>query len=310
MSDDLSDAKEMLGKGYSRRKYYDPLDDALDRPIAFNPAFKRITKSTNAALFMAQVWYWSKRTKDKDGWFYKTSEEWQEETALTRDEIIGARKVCRSLDVVEEKLKGVPATLFYRINKAKVYELLGVQFTEIPETGLPEDRQFTEKQESGEDVNINKNTEITAGNTAKADVAEMIKAANETVDAILKSYGLAAGKSWTRLPEMYHPYGKVFCAATGLTYAKSDLYKWMPVFETWEVKGHTPQFVLDAIQEIKSEGKAGQISGPSSITWKLEAMAVARNARQEKAAGEEEKKTIPPSWQHFYEEPQHDATTT
>lgn len=34
---------------YTTRRFYDPLDDLLDRPIAFNPAFKKITGSTVAA---------------------------------------------------------------------------------------------------------------------------------------------------------------------------------------------------------------------------------------------------------------------
>lgn len=147
-------------------KYYDALDNILDRPIAFNPSFKKITGSTNAALLLSQAFYWTKRTKDTDGWFYKTREEWMEETGLTESELDGARGKCRSTGVMEEKLKGVPATVHYRVVKQKVYELLGVQIPEFPESSFHPNSQFPEKPESDFSGNFNRNTESTAGNTA------------------------------------------------------------------------------------------------------------------------------------------------
>lgn len=145
-------------------KYYDALDNVLDRPIAFNPSFKKITGSTNAALLLSQAFYWTKRTKDIEGWFYKTRDEWMEETGLTEAELDGAREKCRLAGVIEEKLKGVPATIHYRVVKAKVYLLLGVQFPEIPESSFPRNSQIPEKPESGIYGNFNRNTENTAEN--------------------------------------------------------------------------------------------------------------------------------------------------
>ena len=144
------------------KKYYDALDEILDRPISFNPSFKKITGSTNAALLLSQAFYWSKRTSDPEGWFYKTREEWMEETALTESELDGAREKCRDRGVMEEKLKGVPATIHYRVKKAKVYELLGVQIPGFPESSFPGNSQIPEKPESGTSGNFNKESETTA----------------------------------------------------------------------------------------------------------------------------------------------------
>jgi len=144
--------------GYVTRKYHEPLDDALDRPIAFNPAFKRITGSTVAALMLSQAWYWSKRTSDNDGWFYKTIEEWEEETGLTRSEQETARKHLKRF--LEVDLRGVPATLYYRLNKQEIYDSLGVQFAETPQTSLQEPRILV----SDIPANINRNTENTTEN--------------------------------------------------------------------------------------------------------------------------------------------------
>ena len=60
--------------------YVDPshkrsLLDLLDRPIAFHRVFVTITGSLAAGVMLSQALYWSRRTKDPEGWFYKTQPE-------------------------------------------------------------------------------------------------------------------------------------------------------------------------------------------------------------------------------------------
>lgn len=157
---------ESKGEYKTKKNYHDALDNVLDRPIAFNPSFKKITGSTNAALLLSQAFYWTKRTKDSEGWFWKTRDEWMEETGLTESELDGAREKCRSAGVIEEKLKGVPATLHYRVVKQKVYELLGFQIPENPESGIPKNTQIPEKQESEGSGDFNKESESSSETTS------------------------------------------------------------------------------------------------------------------------------------------------
>lgn len=91
--------------------------ELLDRPIAFHGVFKRFTGSTNATLLLSQIIYWSNRTTDPNGWFYKTGEDFEEETTLTRKEQLTARNILKQLGWLEEELKGVPATLYFRLTK-------------------------------------------------------------------------------------------------------------------------------------------------------------------------------------------------
>ena len=95
-----------------------------DRPIAFNRDFVDLGIGITGALLLSQAIYWSKRTKDTQGWFYKTADEWQEETGMTRNEQETARKKLRELGILEEKRAGLPAKLYYRINAYKLGELL------------------------------------------------------------------------------------------------------------------------------------------------------------------------------------------
>ena len=63
----------------------------LGTPVVFYPRLGRFFGSNNAAIFYAQLAYWSERTDSPHG-VYKTAEEWENETGLTEGEQRGARK--------------------------------------------------------------------------------------------------------------------------------------------------------------------------------------------------------------------------
>lgn len=106
----------------------------LDRPIAYHRCFVAITGSVTAAVMLSQAVYWSRRTNDADGWFYKTQSEWEEETGLTRSEQETARKKLYACGFWEEKRKGIPAQLFFRLNE----ETLQSQLLSLPQSSMRE----------------------------------------------------------------------------------------------------------------------------------------------------------------------------
>lgn len=89
--------------------------ELLDRPIAFHRVFVDIAGSVAGALLLSQAVYWNKRAAN-NGWFYKTAEEWKEETGLSRRELERARRELKDAGLMEELLKGVPAKLHYKLN--------------------------------------------------------------------------------------------------------------------------------------------------------------------------------------------------
>lgn len=99
--------------------------DYLDRPIAFHRAFVQLGIGITGALLLSQALYWSKRTKDADRWFYKSIEEWGEETGMTRREIDTARSKLRKLGILVEKKQGVPCRIYYRIDEPNLLGCLG-----------------------------------------------------------------------------------------------------------------------------------------------------------------------------------------
>jgi hypothetical protein len=102
----------------------------LDRSVSFHPVLVDVTGSVCAALMLSQALYWTPRTSDDEGWFYKKQDEWQEETRLSRYEQEGARK--KLLSVVSpsgaklwhEELRGLPAKMYYRVDLGVLGECL------------------------------------------------------------------------------------------------------------------------------------------------------------------------------------------
>lgn len=100
------------------------LKKVLSRPIAFHKVFATIGGGATEGLFLSQAYYWSQHTKDSEGWFYKTIDDWTEETALTRREQETARRSLKGLGILQEKRKGVPARLFFRVDSDRLYQLI------------------------------------------------------------------------------------------------------------------------------------------------------------------------------------------
>lgn len=99
------------------------LIELLDRPIAFHRPFVELGLGISGALFLSQSLYWSRRT-NASGYFYKTQDEWESETGMSRREQETARRKLKSLGILEEKKQGVPCRVFYRINDEKLLALL------------------------------------------------------------------------------------------------------------------------------------------------------------------------------------------
>lgn len=94
-----------------------------DRPIAFHPMLARVFGGINEALLFQQIAYWSDKGADPE-WIYKTQKDIEEETTLTRTQQENARRKLRGLGVIEERKRGVPAKLYYRVIWDVVYRLL------------------------------------------------------------------------------------------------------------------------------------------------------------------------------------------
>ncbi len=204
----------------------------LDRPIAFQRSFIRLDIGVTAALFLSQMTYWTNRSDD-DGWVYKTQEEWEEETGLSRYEQEGARKKLRSIGVLLEKRKGVPARLFYKVDNNVLYQVLVAanKDAEKSHTGV----RKTTKQVSGKSANFH--TENTTENIDPPN-PQMGEGDERIISDAQKALDFYNQQTQTRCRDL-KPFVMMLTATTtrdGYTLAELQLViRW--VLATWRRRG-------------------------------------------------------------------------
>ncbi len=145
------------------------LADILDSPIAYHRSFVLLKAGVTGAVMLSQAMYWSKRTSDKNGWFYKSQEEWEEETGLSRYEQETARKKLVKHGIIEESRGGLPARLFYRVNKEVLMSLLVAAIERNPSMrkSRNQDRsKATDKSAGNQQAGMQKSHGQDAGNPA------------------------------------------------------------------------------------------------------------------------------------------------
>jgi hypothetical protein len=132
--------------------------DLLDRPIAYHRCFVTLTGSVTAAVLLSQAVYWSRRTGEgNEGWFWKTSSDWEEETGLSRREQDTARGILRGLGFWEEEKRGIPARLWFRLNLEQLEQLLISEKTSLAESAKL-DRRKAPNWTGGKRQTISENT--------------------------------------------------------------------------------------------------------------------------------------------------------
>ncbi|TXH60767.1 MAG: hypothetical protein E6Q89_00315 [Bacteroidia bacterium] len=117
------------------------ITELLDAPIAFNPAFAKITGNNLAAgMLLSQLFYWAKAMNFEE--FYKVSDELRKECFLGRTEFENARKKVIETGIFSLVKKGVPCRSFYKINLEVLFESLRKLVCTKPVD------QFVERQQS------------------------------------------------------------------------------------------------------------------------------------------------------------------
>ena len=89
-----------------------------ERIVGYRPEVAKKLGSIEAAVLIENLIFWSKRSKSKDGWFYKDKNEIEDETLLNRYQQDKGRGILSREKWIETKIKkanGAP-TLHYKVN--------------------------------------------------------------------------------------------------------------------------------------------------------------------------------------------------
>lgn len=88
---------------------------SLGTPIVVHSNLTRFLGSMTASALLSHIIYWSERTDNELG-FYRTLKELMFETALTENELRGARKLLVNLGLVQETYKRLEHKLFFKFD--------------------------------------------------------------------------------------------------------------------------------------------------------------------------------------------------
>lgn len=249
------------------------IETLMKRPIAFQRIFKTITGTTNAALFLSQAWYWKDKANitinKKPGWFFKSAQEWEEETGLTRREQENARRICREMGLIEERLKRANkhATRHYWVNQKLIYEKV-----EATASSLHQTAKLEKKDKAPPSLHQTANL---------LDSTKPPIYLTETTRDYSPS-GKGNFKTWRHTPKEYHPYFET-CLDKPISLpaptTREEIKAWMKTFAEWIRKGFTPKQVITAARWARKHDKA--IARPGSLTWILNDQHSRENGREE-----------------------------
>lgn len=88
--------------------------------VSYHPILAKVTGNVKSALMLSHAIAWSRHIHmsepAREGWFWMTARDWREGTGLSVREQATARAILERMNILQEKLIGMPAKLWYRID--------------------------------------------------------------------------------------------------------------------------------------------------------------------------------------------------
>ena len=126
--------------------------------------YLKITEDYPTAALLNQLIYWSDRTSRKDGYFYKSYKEWEDEIYLSKYQVMRSIKKLKSMGIVETALKkanGAP-TVHYKVDSEVTSQWIVKFLNNGKSTNLTMDSKET--QQSLTEITTENTTETTNNN--------------------------------------------------------------------------------------------------------------------------------------------------
>jgi len=223
----------------------------MDRPIAFHPDVARISGGLREGVFLSQLLYWCDRGEREDGFIWKTQPEWEKETSLSVDSQRTVRKNLIKKNLIEEKLMGVPARLYYRPHFDQIYKelqhLYGGQSSLSPDMEVEEQLDMEVEEDQGSAVEGQQDVEVTLQHLTKITTEitpKITKEKNIYASKILRLYKDKIGKlNTSRISGIKEWEGKysekwiIEAIDKAVQYNKKSLGYVQAILENWEKNG-------------------------------------------------------------------------
>lgn len=108
------------------------------RPLLCPPVFARMCGSITAGMFLRQCLYWTGKSEEPDGWFYKDIPKFQKELCMGEKEFRTARGIVTAKGFLETERRGAPPVVFFRVRMENVVPATQAQIRTDRETDSAE----------------------------------------------------------------------------------------------------------------------------------------------------------------------------
>lgn len=236
----------------------------------------------HTALFVSQCVYWSDKTRDEQGWFYKSADQWENELGLSYYQINrSAKKAGKFINKKLKKVNGAP-TQHWRVD----IEELSSSILNKLKNGISRNSKNIDIEETIDSINIDyqKNTDNGAKipdedpytyfeekhpQERKPKVAHTADERRASTAAALGKFAQTQARekvdlSW--MPEYQRPLAFAFVEAAGEQHrpVKADRKLWCKTLDAWIDLQFKPKQIADAIAYMRQEELT--IGGPQSVT--------------------------------------------
>ena len=189
------------------------------RAIAYRPNLARLFGGVIAEIFFEQIFYWQDKADPVLG-VYKTQEELEIETGLSRKEQETARKLLREKGVLIETHKRLEHRMYYKIDCEKLDELLATlandtnEHSRMPESDIREGDKVAFVNTRDYNTRLHTNTPLPPeGESADAEMedegesspAEKQESDHVDYSGIANAYNESLDKTGKNLPRIADP---------------------------------------------------------------------------------------------------------
>jgi hypothetical protein len=234
------------------------LTKILGSPIAFHRCLAELAGSVTSGLMLSQAVYWTGKTKDLQGWFWKTQDEWFEETMLSRKEQESARRRLREIafegeSLWCEQLRGVPAKLYYRVDMDILERLLTAdQYVPNVQASMPQ-TDILEGPKGANKKAPNGHTFLLTETTTETTSESTAERASDR-QAVVISQAAAIAKQHTPQGEDAVSIAVTFFPAMGIWQQEiidnagiGHLHLWRKACEDWRDNRYSPRNITGLI---------------------------------------------------------------
>lgn len=218
------------------------LTQLLDRPIAYHRALVPLVGSVAGAVMLSQAIYWQGRTKEADGWWWHTQEDWAEETGLGRHEQDTVRRELRRRSWWEEDRRGVPARMHYRLNLDALYADL---ISSLPESGKLDCQETANLSAGLRSSSLPDSGKLITGTETTTEI---------TTTTTTTPVVVGAGLEWPTLPPEQRKFAGGILAVCPAELQQPVLDEWAAAIKDGKIKRSSPLPYLRTLVTRAVEG--------------------------------------------------------